>query len=61
MVRNVIASFFGLVLLFFIVRYPTDVIGLLNLFVEAADKMANALQGLVHTLPAKVNGTTGAS
>jgi hypothetical protein len=58
MVRNVFLAFIGLVALFFIVRYPADLVSLFNLFVEAADKMANALQGLVHTLPSKVNGTS---
>jgi hypothetical protein len=58
MVRNIFMAFFGLVALFFIIRDPADLVSLLNLFIEAADKMSNALQGLVHTLPSKVNGSS---
>ena len=56
MVRNAFLAFLGLVGLFFILRYPADVVGLLNLFVEAADRMADALRSLVHNLPGKAKG-----
>lgn len=56
MVRNSFLAFLGLVGLFFILRYPGDVVGLLGLFVEAADRMADALRGLVRGLPSQAKG-----
>ena len=61
MVRNIFLMFIGLVGLFFILSYPSDVIALLNMFVNAAASMAHALQSLVQGLPAHISGATGAS
>jgi len=61
MVRNIFMAFIGLVILMFVIRYPNDVVGLLNLFVTAASKIANALQSLVHSAPSTVNNGTAGS
>ena len=46
MVRNIFLAFIGLVGLYFILRYPGDVISLLQMFVDGAQKMASSLSHL---------------
>jgi hypothetical protein len=58
MVRNLFVSFIGLVVLFFVIRYPGDIIALLQLFVNAASKIANSLQSLVHSVPSQASSTS---
>lgn len=58
MVRNIFMATIALVVLFFVIRYPSDVVGLFQLIVDAASKIANALQGLVHSLPSTAQNTS---
>lgn len=49
-ITKVFGIFFGLVALYFILMYPGQVVGLLQLFVDGAHKGAHALHNLnLHT------------
>jgi len=43
MIRNIALAFIALVMIFFVTKYPHQVIALIQMFVDAAYQIANAL------------------
>jgi len=48
--KKIFQALIVLVVLLFVVRYPTDIVALANLFIQAASSLAGALQGVFHSL-----------
>lgn len=53
MIKSTITLFFGLVLVFFVLQHPDKLVELVQAFIDAAYKMAEAFGGIDTHTPSK--------